>query len=205
VAVPRRCHGWWPAGSGCNAPISSTGERTVPRLSRHATSSVTLAFRKPSCGATRNQLTPGAAADVVAGLAASTGGPGTELGSPGLGAAEQATATTPKQTTKTLIRTLMPTQHASDGRATLAATQPVTATVHAAAGRQSRAPRTVRHRVLVPDCTYPGRITAVRPQNAENTTSAEHAGDGSDVGGAFVFVIVARVGFVGAVEDAHLA
>ena len=87
--------------------MSSTGECTAPRSSRHATSSDTLAPRKPSCGATRNQLTPGSDLGAGVGSKVSTVGFGAELGSLGLGAAEQATATTPKLTTATLVRTLI--------------------------------------------------------------------------------------------------
>ena len=43
------------------------------------------------------------------------------------------------------------------------------------------------------------------PQNAEKRELAERAGNGAQAGGAFLFEIVRWVGFVGAVEDAHLA
>jgi hypothetical protein len=107
VPGPKRCHGWWPSGFPFSAPMSSTGERTAPRLSKHATSSDTAEPGAPCSGDTLNQLTPGA--DVV-----DSGGVvvrlGDELGSVGL---EQAAVSTPRLTIATKVRTLMPAQYAA--------------------------------------------------------------------------------------------
>jgi hypothetical protein len=119
VAVPNRCHGWWPSGLPFSAPTSRTDECTALRLSRHATSSDTAEPGAPCSGDTLNQLNPGT--DVV-----SSGGsavwlgdvlwlddvlwPGDELGSVGLAATEQAVVSIPRLTTPAIaekVRTLM--------------------------------------------------------------------------------------------------
>ena len=110
VAVPNRCHGWWPFGSGCSAATSSTGERTAPRSSRHATSSFTVAFRKPSCGDSRSQLPPEVGAGVVAGTGDVVVRLGVDLTSVRLAAPAHAAASIPTLamlTLATTIRTLM--------------------------------------------------------------------------------------------------
>jgi hypothetical protein len=114
--------------------MSSTGERTAPRLSRHATSSDTAEPGAPCSGDTRNQLTPGA--DVSGPEGNPEGSPdgntvgnpdgdtvgssegtalrlGDEPGSLGL---EQAAVNTPRLTMLAIAkkaRTLMPAQYAA--------------------------------------------------------------------------------------------
>lgn len=63
--------------------------------------------RAPSCGATRNQLTPGSGVGLVVGSDGVEVRLGGALGLLRVGAAEQATATTPKLTTATLVRTFI--------------------------------------------------------------------------------------------------
>jgi hypothetical protein len=125
VAVPARCHGWWPSGLPFSAPMSSTGERTAPRLSRHATSSDTAEPGAPCSGDTRNQLTPGA--DVGSPEGNTVGSPegnpegnseGTALrlgDAPGSLGLEQAAVSTPRLTMLAIAkkaRTPMPAQYA---------------------------------------------------------------------------------------------
>jgi hypothetical protein len=73
-------------------------------LSRQATSSDTVAPRRPSCGDSRNQLASGAD---VAGTEVSLAGLDGALGAVGAGAAEHATASAPKLTIATPGRILM--------------------------------------------------------------------------------------------------
>jgi hypothetical protein len=114
VAVPDRCHGWWPSGLPFSAPMSSTGERTAPRLSRHATSSDTAEPGAPCSGDTRNQLTPGADVGSPVG---NPEGTALRLGDkPGSLGLSQAEVSTPRLTMLAIAkkaRTLMPAQYAA--------------------------------------------------------------------------------------------